>query len=395
VNPKSQARIEMPLTERQMRKGQFSTMTIQPFEINIERDVLDDLRDRLRGTRWPDEIDGAGWDYGMNGSVLRSFVHTWLEEFDWPTQQLRLNQYPHLLVNVDGLGVHAMHAKAADGIGLPLVMLHGWPSSFVQMLPVVPLLTTGANPFDVVVISLPGYGFSDRPRLRGMDLTRIADIVVEVMAQLGYPRFAARGSDLGAGVLQQLALNHPDRLIALHLSGTNPYLGWIPGDLSPAEQQFVTSAQQWNQTEMAYALEHSSKPQTLANALNDSPAGLAAWILEKFHRWSDCHGDLDSVFDRDDLLTNLTIYWATRTIGSSVRLYYETAHSTTAGYGRVEVPTGMAMSSADMFPTPREWVERQYNVIHWTDLPRGGHFLEWEVPHLIADDLHSFFNSHR
>jgi pimeloyl-ACP methyl ester carboxylesterase len=224
-------------------------MTIQPFEINIERDVLDDLRDRLRGTRWPDEIDGAGWDYGMNGSVLRSFVHTWLEEFDWPTQQLRLNQYPHLLVNVDGLGVHAMHAKAADGIGLPLVMLHGWPSSFVQMLPVVPLLTTGANPFDVVVISLPGYGFSDRPRLRGMDLTRIADIVVEVMAQLGYPRFAARGSDLGAGVLQQLALNHPDRLIALHLSGTNPYLGWIPGDLSPAEQQFVTSAQQWNQTE--------------------------------------------------------------------------------------------------------------------------------------------------
>jgi pimeloyl-ACP methyl ester carboxylesterase len=228
-----------------------------------------------------------------------------------------------------------------------------------------------------------------------MDLTRIAEIVVEVMDRLGYSRFGARGSDLGAGVLQQLALNHPDRLIALHLSGTNPYLGWIPDDLSPAEQQFLTNAQQWNQTEMAYALEHSSKPQTLAHALNDSPAGLAAWILEKFHRWSDCHGDLDSVYDRDDLLTNLTIYWATGTIGSSMRLYYETAHSTTAGYGRVEVPTGMAMSSADMFPTPREWVERQYNVIHWTDLARGGHFLEWEVPHLIADDLRTFFNSHR
>ena len=146
---------------------------------------------------------------------------------------------------------------------------------------------------------------------------------------------------------------------------------------------------------MAYALEHSSKPQTLAHALNDSPAGLAAWILEKFHRWSDCHGDLDSVYDRDDLLTNLTIYWATGTIGSSMRLYYETVHSSTAGYGRVEVPTGMAMSSADMFPTPREWVERQYNVIHWTDLAQGGHFLEWEVPHLIADDLGTFFNSHR
>jgi pimeloyl-ACP methyl ester carboxylesterase len=247
----------------------------------------------------------------------------------------------------------------------------------------------------VVVISLPGYGFSDRPRLRGMDITRIADIVVEVMAQLDYLRFGARGSDLGAGVLQQLALNNRDRLIALHLSGTNPYLGWIPDDLSPAEQQFVSNAQQWNQTEMTYALEHSSKPQTLANALNDSPAGFAAWILEKFHRWTDCRGDLDSVFDRDDLLSNLTIYWATRTIGSWMRLYYKTAHSTTAGYGRVEIPTGMAMSSADMFPAPREWVERQYNVIHWTDLPRGGHFLEWEVPQLIADDLHSFFNSHR
>ena len=370
-------------------------MTVQPFEINIEPTVLDDLRDRLRGTRWPDEIDSAGWDYGMNGSVLRSFVHTWAEEFDWPIQQTRLNQYPHLRIDVDGLGVHALHARAVDRAGLPLVLLHGWPSSFVQMLPIVPLLTTGADPFDVVVISMPGYGFSDRPRQRGMDLTRIAEIVVEVMDRLGYSRFGARGSDLGAGVLQQLALNHPDRLIALHLSGTNPYLGWIPDDLSPAEQQFVTNAQQWNQTEMAYALEHSSKPQTLAHALNDSPAGLAAWILEKFHRWSDCHGDLDSIYDRDDLLNNLTIYWATGTIGSSMRLYYETAHSTTASYRRVEVPTGMAMSSADMFPTPREWVKRQYNVIHWTDLSQGGHFLEWEVPHLIADDLRSFFKSHR
>ena len=177
------------------------------------------------------------------------------------------------------------------------------------------------------------------------------------------------------------------------MSGTNPYLGWIPDDLSPPSSS--SSATRSSGIKPAYALEHSSKPQTLANALNDSPAGLAAWISEKFHRWTDCHGDLDSVYDRDDLLTNLTIYWATRTIGSSMRLYYETAHSTTAGYGRVEIPTGMAMSSADMFPTPREWVERQYNVTHWTDLPRGGHFLEWEVPQLVADDLHSFFNSHR
>jgi pimeloyl-ACP methyl ester carboxylesterase len=190
-------------------------------------------------------------------------------------------------------------------------------------------------------------------------------------------------------------LAHPDRLVALHLSGTNPFLGYVPEDLSPAEEDFVAAARQWNQTEMAYAMEHSTKPQTLAYGLTDSPAGLAAWVLEKFRTWSDCGGDLDSVYDRADLLTNLTIYWATRTIGSSMRLYYETAHSSTAAWGRVEVPTGMAMSGADMFPTPREWAERSYNIVSWTDLPRGGHFLEWETPELIADDLRTFLRDHR
>jgi pimeloyl-ACP methyl ester carboxylesterase len=211
------------------------------------------------------------------------------------------------------------------------------------------------------------------------------------MDTLGYPRFAARGSDLGAGVLQQLALAHPDRLVALHLSGTNPWLGWVPDDLTEDERAFVEAARQWNATEMAYAQEHSTKPQTLAYGLTDSPAGLAAWVLEKFRAWSDCGGDLDSVYDRDDLLTNLTVYWVTGTIASSIRLYHETARSTSAAWGRVEVPTGMAMSGADMFPTPRSWAERSYRVTHWTDLPRGGHFLEWEVPDLVVEDLRAFF----
>jgi pimeloyl-ACP methyl ester carboxylesterase len=298
--------------------------------------------------------------------------------------------------------VHAVHERAASGTGLPLVMLHGWPSTFVQMLPIIPMLTdpeahgaAAGDGFDVVAVSLPGYAFSDRPTRPGMDVSRIARIVVDVMAELGYEKFAARGSDLGAGVLQQLALSAPERLVALHLSGTNPYLGWVPDNLSAAESDFVSAAQQWNATEMAYAMEHSSKPQTLAFALNDSPAGLASWVLEKFRTWSDCDGDLDSVFSRDDLLTNLTIYWATQTIGSSIRLYYETAHSSSAGWGRVEVPTGMAMSGADMFPTPREWVERSYQVTSWVDLPKGGHFLEWEVPDLVAADLRSFLRPFR
>ncbi|MGY1607538.1 epoxide hydrolase family protein [Geodermatophilus sp. SYSU D00700] len=380
-------------------------MTVTPFTPTVDPAVLEDLRARLRATRWPDAIPGAGWDYGMDTDVLRSFVDTWLHDFDWARQQERLAAVSHFRVDVDGLGVHVVHERAprrGAGEPLPVVLLHGWPSSFVQMLPIVPMLTRpdehGGEPgdaFDVVALSLPGYGLSDRPAERGMGVGRIAGIVVRVMEELGYPRFAGRGSDLGAGVLRELALTAPDRLVALHVSGTNPYLGWVPEDLSDAEREFVARAQEWNQNEMAYAMEHSSKPQTLAHALNDSPAGLAAWVLEKFRTWSDCGGDLDSVYDRADLLTNLTVYWATQTIGSSMRLYYETVRGPSAGWGRVEVPTGMAMSGADMFPTPREWAERQWNVASWTDLPHGGHFLEWEVPELVAEDMRRFFRAYR
>lgn len=386
-------------------------MPVTPYTVDVPASVIDDLKDRLRGTRWTDEVTGAEpWSYGTDLAYLRDITRHWLESFDWPTQQERLNRWTHVRVDgiggEDGLAVHAVHERAPrqDGetAAIPVVVLHGWPSSFVQMLPIIPMLTRPedhggdrADAFDVVALSLPGYGFSDRPAAPGMDVARIAGMVVEVMAQLGYERFAARGSDLGAGVLQQVALSQPDKLIALHLSGTNPYLGWVPDDLTDAEQEFVQRAQQWNQAEMAYAMEHSSKPQTLAHALNDSPAGLASWILEKFRTWSDCDGDLDAVYDRDDLLTNLTVYWATQTIGSSMRLYYETARSTSAAWGRVEVPTGMAMSGADMFPTPREWAERSYNVTSWTDLPKGGHFLEWEVPDLLAADMRAFFRQFR
>jgi len=376
-------------------------VTVTPFAPTITPDVLEDLQDRLRGTRWPDQLPGASWDLGTDSDVLRPFVETRLEDYDWSAQQKRLAAFTHVRVQTaSGLSVHAVHERGTREPGgkepLPVVLLHGWPSSFVQMLPLMPMLTDPAqhggqtsDAFDVVALSLPGYGFSDRPTERGWDVTRIADVVVDVMDQLGYPRFAARGSDLGAGVLQQLGLAHPERLVALHLSGTNPYLGWVADDLSPVEEDFVARAQQWNATEMAYAMEHSSKPQTLAHALNDSPVGLASWVLEKFRTWSDCGGDLDAVYARADLLTNLTVYWATQTIGSSMRLYYETAHSSSVAYGRVQVPTGMAMSGADMFPTPREWAARAYNVVHWTELPRGGHFLEWEVPDLIAQDAPS------
>lgn len=378
-------------------------MSVRPYAVAVDAMVINDLHDRISRTRWPDQV-GQPWEYGTDLAYLRELLGHWRDRYDWTAQQRRLNEVTHKIVEVDGCGLHVVHEPGdpAGGQPLPVLLLHGWPSSFVQMLPLLPMLTRptehGGRPndaFDVVALSLPGYGFSDRPGEPGMDAARIAQLVVEVMAELGYPRFVGRGSDLGAAVLQQVALSQPDRLIALHLSGTNPYLGPVPVDLTDAEREFVAWAEDWNATEIAYAMQQSTRPQTLAYGLNDSPAGLAGWIVEKFRRWSDCGGDLDSVFSRDDLLTNLTVYWAGQTIASSVRLYYEIMHSAAAGWGRVEVPTGVAMSGADMFPTPREWAERSYNVTHWTELPRGGHFLEWEVPDLIAEDMRLFLRSYR
>ena len=373
-------------------------MSTESFAVTIAQATLDDLRDRLARTRWPDEVAGAGWDYGANRAYLQELTAYWRDRFDWRAHEQALNAFPHFRATVDGVGIHVIHQRGTGDSPLPLMLLHGWPSSFWQMLKVIPLLTDparhGGNPadaFDVVVPSLPGYGFSDRPAASGMGVGRIADLFARLMAdELGYPRFATRASDLGAGVSQQLALTHADALIGVHHSGTNPYVGQAPDDLTEEETEFVANAQQWTMQEMAYAMEHSSKPQTLATGLNDSPAGLAAWLVEKFRRWSDCDGDVETRFSKDALLTNLTIYWATQTINSSIRLYYETARNP-GSWGRVEVPTGMLMSPKDMFPTPRAWVERSYNVTRWTEIPRGGHFLEWEEPELVVEDIRAFF----
>jgi pimeloyl-ACP methyl ester carboxylesterase len=374
-------------------------MTVEAYTVRIAQGALDDLRERLARTRWPDEVAGAGWEYGANLAYMRELLAYWRDGFDWRAREEALNRLAHFRASVEGFGIHFIHERGKGPDPLPLILLHGWPSSFVQMLKIIPLLTDpaghGGDPadaFDVVVPSLPGYGFSDRPTAPGMSVGRIAGLFQTLMAdELGYRRYAGRGTDLGAGVLAQLAVAHGDALIGAHYSGTNPYLGNdIPDDLTDEEREFVANAQRWMQTEMAYAMEHSSKPQTLAYGLNDSPAGLAAWIIEKFRRWSDCEGDLESVFTKDELLTNLTVYWATETIGSSIRLYYETARDP-GGWGKSEVPTATLAFPRDMFPTPRSWVERSGRVDRWTEAAKGGHFPEWEVPESVAEDIRAFF----
>ncbi|MFH5799115.1 epoxide hydrolase family protein [Haladaptatus sp. CMAA 1911] len=375
---------------------------VEPVDVSIREATLDDLRDRLARTRWPDEVAGAGWEYGTNLDYLRELVAYWENDFEWGTQESRLNEYDHFRAEIDGIGIHFLHERGEGDDPTPLILLHGWPSTFVQMLDIVPMLTTpsafGGDPdesFDVVVPSLPGYGFSDRPTEPGMSVPRIADLFQTLMTdELGYDRYAGRGGDIGAGVLLQLGLKYRGSILGMHLGGTNPRVdeGMIPDDPTDAEREFIENAERWARDEAAYAMEQATKPGTLAYGLNDSPAGLAAWILEKFRTWSDNDGDVEEAFARDDLLTNLTIYWATETIGSSMRLYYESMRDP-GEWGRPDVPTALLMAPADMFPTPREWAERLYRIDRWTEVPSGGHFLEWEEPELTAEDIRAFFGS--
>jgi len=370
-------------------------MSIEPFRISISEDMLDDLRDRLRRTRWPDQIVGSGWTYGADTSAVRELCEYWADGFDWRKQERRLNAFDHQMVEVDGFRIHVLRRQGSGGKIMPILMLHGWPSSFVQMLPLLEKLN-GAEErhglaFDVIVASLPGYGFSDVPSEGGMNMARAAKLMVGLMKELGHDRFALRASDVGAAISRQIGLSHSDALIGLHLSGTNPFLPpRLPDDLDSEEQAFVDAARAWSLAEGGYAHMHTTKPQTLAHALNDSPAGLAAWIIEKFRAWGDTGGNLYSRFSRDDLLTNLTIYWVTSTINSSMRLYFENVRDP-GKPGRVEVPTGYLMGPRDMIPTPRRWVHRAYALKTWTLAKAGGHFMEWEEPEAVAEHLTSFF----
>ena len=378
-------------------------MALEPFAVSLPQETLDDLRERLARTRWPDEVRDAGWDYGTNLAYLKELVGYWTNGFDWRAQERAMNRYSHYRAKVDGFGIHLIREPGKGRDPLPLIILHGWPACFLQMLPIIPLLAdpagyggNAADSFDVVVPDLPGYGFSDRPREKGMTVAKIADLFHRLMtSELGYRRFAVRGSDIGAGVAVQLALRHPDSVIGLHLSGTNPSVPFVPPDLTPAEEQFIRDAENWRNAESGYAQEQATKPQTLAFGLSDSPAGLSAWIVEKYRAWSDCDGDVERRFSKDELLAILTVYWVTGTIASSIRLYYESTHDQAASWGRVKVPTAMAMLPKDMFPTPREWAGRWVDLQRFTVLPRGGHFGELEEPELLAKDIREFFRDLR
>ena len=377
-------------------------MGVKPFKINLKQEILDDLRARLARTRWTDEIAGAGWDYGTNLSYLKELCSYWRNEFDWRRQEKYLNSFHHFRADVDGLGIHFIHERGRGKDPLPLLLIHGYPDSFFRFHKIIPMLTDPENnggkaqdAFDVVVPSIPGYGFSDRPKEKGMNTQRIAELFAELMIDgLDYNRFGGHGGDWGSSITEQLALNHADSLIGIHLTDI-PYHHLFqvpPKDLSGAEQKYLEAGKKWQMAEGAYAMIQATRPQTLASGLNDSPAGLAGWIIEKFRLWSDSGGDVESRFTRDELLTNLTIYWATETINSSFRIYYETMRNPPSNAAkRVAVPTGAAIAPKDLVPAPRAFAERFFNLQHWTELPRGGHFAALEEPELLVEDIRAFF----
>lgn len=379
-------------------------MSIQLFTIAIPQTALDDLHQRLAQARWPDEIPRAGWDYGTNLSYIKDLVSYWQTTFDWRGQERVLNTFAHFRTTIDGIGIHFIHARGRGPRPLPLILTNGWPSSFVELLTILPQLTDparyGGDPtdaFDVVVPSLPGYGFSDRPTRPGMTSTRIAALWSQLMSDvLGYPRFGAQGTDIGASVTSELGRFYPHQVIGIHLpSGmARPYLGPEARELSEQERAFFTGLERWYAAEGGYDHIQSTRPQTLAYGLNDSPVGLAAWIVEKFRTWSDCNGEVERRFTKEDLLTNISIYWFTQTINSSFRLYYDDAPIPFQKGERVEVPCAVALfwNNLDHPPLPlRELAERVYHVQRWTQMPRGGHFPALEEPELLVEDIRAFF----
>ena len=379
-------------------------MDVQPFRVQVSDAPLEDLQERLARTRWPDEILDSGWDYGSNLAYIKELVDYWRTRFDWRAQEQAINAFAHFRASVDGLGIHFIHERGKGPNPMPLIITHGWPSSFFELLKITPLLTDpashGGDPadsFDVVVPSMPGYGFSDRTTQGGMNIVKIADLWAQLMTEgLGYGRYAAQGGDWGSMVTSRLGFAYPDQLVGIHVTsvaGTHQYLGPGARELSEGERRLLEEWEHWLQAEGGYSHLQGTKPQSLSYGLNDSPAGLAAWIVEKFRSWSDCDGEVERRFTKDELLTNVTIYWVTQTINSSTRLYYEYLHNPWSFNQRegIKVPCAVALFPKEIPVPPREWAERSYNIQRWTQMPRGGHFAATEEPELLAEDIRNFF----
>jgi pimeloyl-ACP methyl ester carboxylesterase len=377
-----------------------------PFRIAIDGAVLDDLQARLRATRLP-ASDADDWNGDINPAYLRALLAWWRDEYDWRAAEARLNRFAQFRATVDGTVLHFVHERGHGPKPLPIVLTHGYPDSFFRFHKLIPLLVDPAahggnaeDAFDVVAPSLPGYAFSGPPPSSG--IFGVGDLWHSLMTKvLGYERFGAHGGDWGSLVTESLARSHASEVAGIHMTDIPFWHSFKkPDDPSPAERKFLEATEQWQRTQGAYAMIQGNQPRTTAVGLSDSPAALAAWIVEKFQRWSDCGDDLESRYTKDELLTNVMLYWVTGSAESSLGPYHDVmsagalrwiAEATRRLVGSDRTPAGFARFPKDISHPPREWAERFYNVVRWTEMPSGGHFAALEEPERLAADLRDFF----
>ena len=370
---------------------------ISPYRIDIPQGALDDLRDRLGRTRWPDELPGVGWDLGVPLDYLKGLAEYWATTYDWRGQEAALNEFSQFTTVIDDQNVHFLHVRSPEPEALPLLITHGWPGSIAEFLDIIGPLADpaahGGDPadaFHVIAPSIPGFGFSGPTHETGWNTVRVAYAWAELMRRLGYERYGAQGGDTGALVSPELGRIDPEHLAGIHVNNLLTFPSGQLHDLSDADQGRLKLMQRWQNEMAGYASIQSTRPQTLAYALTDSPAGQLAWIVEKFKEWTDPAARLpEDAVDRDRLLTDVSIYWLTATAGSSARLYYEGAKSWGQPTEPSAVPTGVAVFPMDI--TIRSIAESQHNIVHWTEFDRGGHFAAMEAPGLLVADIREFF----
>jgi pimeloyl-ACP methyl ester carboxylesterase len=381
---------------------------ITPFRSETPQAVIDDLKDRLSRTRFPDQIEGTGWDYGADIAYVRELCRYWREDFDWRAAEARFNAFPQFTTEIGGEHVHFYHIRSPEPDAFPVVITHGYPGTVAEFLDVFGPLTDparhGGDPrdaFHVIAPSVPGYGFSGPTKHRGFNIQRAADTNLRIMELLGYERYGAQGGDWGSAISTAMAATRPDRVAALHLNmivgqpadPANPLAG-----LDADELAYIEWKKTYDANESGYQHIQATKPQSLAYGLTDSPAGLAAWVVEKFKTWSDCGDDIERSYTKDQLLENIMLYWVTGTINSAMRMYFESigpGRMAVPSGRRIETPTGHSQFPAEIRRTPRAWAEQMFNIVYWNKLPAGGHFAAFEQPKLFVEELRTFFRPYR
>ncbi|SKC46906.1 Pimeloyl-ACP methyl ester carboxylesterase [Ohtaekwangia koreensis] len=367
---------------------------VTEFKVSISQSDLTDLTARLKNTRWPGEAPGSEWSYGTSEVYMKKLVNYWTTSYDWRKQEVALNKYPQYIAEVDGIKIHFQYIKGSSKNSKPLILTHGWPDSYYRFHKIIPLLTTGDQSFDLIIPSIPGFGFSEK---KSVTTETVADLWKKLMTEnLGYQKFYAAGGDVGMGVTKALASKYPDAVAGVHFTDLGYPMGQEdPSTMSEDEKQFAQFVQQWWYSEGAYAMVQATKPQSLAYGLNESPVGLAAWILS-FGAAGANPEILESAFGgRDEMLTNIMIYWFTQTIATSMRMYKEDAVAQWSGSAplkKTNVPAGVSVFPREA-QFPKEWAERFVNVVSYTKMKDGGHFAALEVPESFAGELRKFFFS--